>query len=501
MEPRRVLAHLGTLLRLFALTLIVPIVLGLLLEPRRTPTPVGIEVARSTLPFLWTFTGTLAAGLLLERLPSQGRLEDRELYVLTAAGWLACTVVTAVPYLLLGTVPGVVHALFEAISGLTTTGASVITVPLEELPAGLHVWRALSQWLGGLAILAVALAVLARLGAGDQGLIHTELPTGGGSALSRLLDSQRILWPTYLVLTGLTLVAMVAVFLTGAVPSPQPWLDGIVHALTSISTGGFSTRTGGLGAFGSGLLEAVVLVAILMGGTNMLLLSGSVRGRLSALARDHELRAYLLLVLVGGLSVAGVLLWKQPGQAAWMATAWEGLFHTASLVTTAGFTTVDPSAWPELARFLMLALMFVGASTVSTGGGLKVIRALAMLRVLQAELRRIAHPRAVLPVRVGGITLSALSLHRVVVFVFAYLTVFVAGTLLLLALEPLDVIDGVSATAAALGNIGPGLGAIGPTGSYAQLGDPALMLLGALMWIGRLELFAVLLLLSPETYR
>lgn len=509
MNWRIILGNLGAILRLFAFTLLVPVALGFFLEPRTVVTPLGFSVAPTTIPFLSTAGVTALVGLLLERAGLRADFRDREAYVLVGIGWIACTVVAAVPYMLTGTITNPANAFFEAMSGLTTTGASVLTPPLETLPAGVHVWRAQTQWLGGMGIVVLTVAVLSRLASAGARLMRAELPGGKVDRVTpSIIETARSLWKVYALLSGVLFVLLLGLFTWHTNAPTDPVLDAVVHTFTTMSTGGFSTQSSSIETYGAPAVEMTILVFMVLAGTNFALTYRALRGQVGALWEDEEFRFFLTILAVGAGLLATILMMAPRDAAFWAdhggRSVWTalrlGAFQAATIVTTTGYSTADFSQWPELARFLIVFFMFVGGSAGSTGGSIKVVRALIMFKVLRAELRRIAHPRAVLPIRLGKVALDSLTLQRVIVFIFTYVTLFVAGTLILLALEPMSVIDGVSAVAASIGNIGPGLGVVGPAANYAAVSDPGLVVLAVLMWIGRLELFAVLVLFTPETY-
>lgn len=509
MNWRVVIGNLGTIHRLFSFTLLVPVILGLFLEPRTVATPIGVDLAATTLPFLATAGGTLLIGLLLEMVGLPTDFRDREAYVLVGIGWISCTLVAAAPYLLTGTITNPADAFFEAMSGLTTTGASILSPPLETIPAGVHVWRAQTQWLGGMGIVVLSVAVLSRLASAGARLMRAELPGGKVDRVTpSIIQTARSLFKVYALLSGVLFLILLGLFTWHTTAPTSPVLDAVVHTFTTMSTGGFSTQSSSIETYGAPAVEMTILVFMVLAGTNFALTYRALRGQVGALWEDEEFRFFLTILAVGtGLLSATLLLaprdagfWMDHGGRSILTAVRLAAFQAVSIVTTTGYSTADFSQWPELARFLIVFFMFVGGSAGSTGGSIKIVRALLMFKVLRAELQRIAHPRAVLPIRLGKEAFSSLTLQRVIVFIFTYLTLFVAGTVILLALEPISVVEGVSAVAASIGNIGPGLDIVGPGANYAAISDPGVVLLALLMWIGRLELFAVLVLFSPETY-
>lgn len=510
MNWRVVLGNLGTMLRLFSLSLLVPLVVSLVYEPWTDPTGLGFSLPATSDAFLFPFALTLLAGVLLERLGLAVEFRDREAYVLVGIGWIACTAVAAIPYVISGVLPNPVDAFFEAMSGITTTGASLITMDYGAVPASVHVWRGLTQWIGGMGIVVLSVAVLARLASAGARLMQAELPGGKVDRVRpSIKQTARSLWKVYSSLSAALFVILVVLFLREGLAFPTAVLDAMVHTFTTLSTGGFSTQGSSIEAYNAPLVELAILVFMVLAGTNFALTYRAVRGRPGALFRDAEFRFFLTILAVGTAVITAALLftpleakaWEAHGGRSFLTALRLAAFQATSIITTTGYSTANFDAWPELARFLLLFFMFVGGCTGSTSGSIKVARVLILFRLLKAELRRISHPRAVLPVRVGHDVIDSRTIQRVAVFIFAYLTAFIAGTVLLLALEPVSVLDGASAVAASLGNIGPGLGVVGPASDYAAFSDPATVLLSLLMWFGRLELFAVLVLFTPETYQ
>ncbi len=509
MKGRVVVGNLGTILRLFSVTLLIPVVFGFVLEPWTATLPGGLPVPGTTPAFLWTFAGTLLTGLLLERVGRPVDFRDREAYVLVGLGWISCTVVSAIPYMLTGTITDPTEAFFEAMSGLTTTGATLLPAPLETLPAGVHVWRALTQWLGGMGIVVLTVAVLSKLASAGARLMQAELPGGEVDRVRpSVVQTARSLFKIY---AGLSLVLCTILF--GLVlQQTGSWhtalLDAIVHTFTTMSTGGFSTRTISIEAFNNPWIETVILVFMLLAGTNFALTYRSVMTGRLAFFDDDEFRFFLgviaggtlLLTLTLFFETRGFDFWTDHGGRSLLTSLRLAAFQATSIVTTTGYSTADFALWSQLGQFLILFFMFTGGSTGSTGGSIKIARVLILFRTLKAELRRIAHPRAVLPIRLGREVIDSVKLQQVIVFLFAYLTLFLVGTAAVLALEPVSVIDGASAAAASIGNIGPALGTFGPLEGYAGLNPATHLLLAGLMWLGRLELFAVLVLFTPETY-
>ncbi len=439
---------------------------------------------------------TVGLGGLLRLLTREGReLRTREAFFVVSVSWLVLAAVGALPYVLLGALRPV-DAFFESMSGFTTTGATVLA-DLEGQPRSLLLWRAMSQWLGGMGIIVLAIAVLPRLAVGGRPLMEAELPGPEVERLTpRIRETARALWKVY---AGLSAAELGVLMLTGL-----SFYEALTHTFTTLSTGGFGTRSESLGAFPP-LTQWAVIPFILLGGTNFALLYRALRRprRLGAtLWGDEEFRFYVAVFGAVTLLLFLDLVRLYPVEEALRHSA----FQVASLMTTTGYASADFDEWDSAAKLLLLALMFLGGSAGSTGGSIKLVRTLLIFKLLLREVRRVLHPQAVLPIRLGSRVIGEEALRGVTAFAILYVTLFALGSILLmLDLERHDldvpVLDAVSAVAASLGNVGPGFGLVGPMASYAWLPDSSKLLLAFLMWLGRLEIFPVLVLLTRDYWR
>jgi trk system potassium uptake protein TrkH len=429
--------------------------------------------------------------LLYGRRREQRELRQREAILLVVLVWVGVCLLGALPFYFSGPYDGFADAVFESTSGFTTTGATVIA-DVDGLPRALHLWRALSHWLGGMGIVLLGLAVLPLLGQGGSGLYRAEFSGAGAERLRpRIVGISRALWRIYLALTlalfGLLWLAGMSAF------------DAICHAFSTLATGGFSTRTASIAAFDSALIEYLVAVFMILSGVSFIQHYRLwIRRDPGSVARDYELRAYLWLIALATALLGPVLLVHE-------GFAWEpgfraALFQVVSIVTTTGFTTADYSGWHPLAQFLLLVLMFIGGSTGSTAGGLKVARAVLMLRVVQREFRRIAEPQAVFRVRLNGSVVSEPTISALLNLVFLAWWLLLLATLVLTA-TGLDILTAVSAVVACQFNIGPGLGTVGPAEHYGHLTGLAKWVLSFCMIAGRLEFYTLLVVLSAAFWR
>ncbi len=415
----------------------------------------------------------------------------REGFAIVTFGWLCVGLLGAVPLSLSGQIPSYTDAAFESISGFTTTGASILT-DIEGCSHATLLWRALTQWLGGMGIVVLALAILPLLGVGGMQLYRAEVPGPSPDRLTpRIRSTAKRLWGVYFLLT---LLEAAALMIAGIGP-----FDAVCHAFATMATGGFSTRNGSVGAFGSPAVEWIVILFMFLAGTNFTLHYLALTGNLRAYWRDEEFRFYAKIVLSAGLAVI-LVLWRADFFASIGATVRHGLFQMVSIITTTGFGTSDYLLWPPFTHAVLLIAMAVGGCAGSTGGGIKVMRVVVLLKQGKCEMNKLLHPRGVFTLWFNERALpSGLATH-VLGFFLLFVLVYVAGVLVL-TLGGRDLVTAVGATAATLGNIGPGLGEVGPASNYAGMVDWEKWLLMFLMLIGRLEIYTVLVLLLPGAWR
>ena len=473
-----VLHLIGTILRVFGATLLAPLIVALYWGERSDA------------------AGFVAAGLLALAAGQamRSRINERE-YVLrrveglaiVAGTWLAVAAVGAVPYAVGGLSP--IDAVFESMSGLTATGATILT-RFEDLGRGLMFWRSMSQWLGGMGVITLFIAVLPRLAIGGRQLFFAEAPGPTDEGLTpQIRKTAAVLWRLYV---GLTVAEFLALMLAG-----MPAYDAICHAMTTISAGGFSPNRTSIMGYESAAIEWIICGFMFLAGANFALQYRALCGRPRALFGDNEFRVYAGIVVVATLALSG-FLW-QAGTATVNALR-VALFQTLSILTTTGYASTDYNLWTDQSRFVLLVLMFIGGCAGSAAGGPKVVRQVLIARYTLLELKKTLHPRAVLPVKLDGKVVPEEVMRAVLVFLLFYLLVFALCAGLVVTLGA-DILTGVTAGIAALGNVGPGLNQIGPMASYADLHPVSKLVLTGAMWVGRLEVLTVLALLRPEVWR
>lgn len=427
-------------------------------------------------------------GLVAATQTRERNLRARDGFLVVSGAWAVTSLVGAIPYLVSG-ILGPVDALFEAVSGFTTTGSTVIA-DVAALPRSILLWRAMTQWLGGMGIILFTIAILPLMGIGGMQLFKAEVPGPiADKVRPRLAATARTLWGLYV---GFTTAQWLALMLCGL-----NWFDALCHALTTLATGGFSTRHASVGEFASPAVEWVVIIFMLVAGINFVLHYKVLTGRLLDVARDVELR-YFLAVVGGAAVLMFAVLWGEENGV--HETARAALFQTVSIVTTTGYVSADYELWPHSAQFLLVALMLFGGMSGSTAGGPKSLRILLALRSLRATVHRYIHPHAVVPVKYHGQVVSDGVLSGVAAFLTAYV-LLAGGAAAVVAAAGYDFATAVSTALTAIGNVGPGLGAVGATDNFFHFPAAVKLLLSACMLLGRLEIFTILVLFSRQFWR
>ncbi|MFO7653397.1 MAG: potassium transporter TrkG [Candidatus Krumholzibacteriia bacterium] len=435
--------------------------------------------------------GAVAGGACLAAGRGAGDLRAREGFAVVTLGWLVVGVLGAAPYVATGAIPDVTDAVFESISGFTTTGATILR-DIEGQSHAVLFWRALTHWLGGMGIVLLALAILPLLGVGGMQLYRAEVPSPTPDRLTpRIRQTAKLLWGVYVLLTALETLAL---WLAGL-----SLFDAVCHGFATMATGGFSTRDASVGAYQSAAVEWIVVVFMFLAGTNFTLHYLALRGRGRVYFRDEELR-FFVKVLVGFSVVIAVLLLAHGLYSDVHDALRDAVFQVVAIATTTGFGTADYLLWPPFAAAGLLVLMAMGGCAGSTGGGIKVMRIIVLLKHAKVEMVKLLHPRAVYNLWFNERSLSPGLATNVLGFFLLYMLMYLAGVLVL-TLGGRDLVTAVGATAATLSNIGPGLGEVGPASNYAGLVAGEKWLLIFFMLTGRLEIYTVLVLLLPEAWR
>ena len=478
-----VFALVGRMVMLFALLMLVPLVFSV------------VQQDTAQIPFLTATAITMACGLSMSLLTRRFRreLQPRDGFVLVGMTWLVLPLFGALPLFL--AVPGlsVTNAVFEAMSGFTATGATALS-GLDQLPVSVNVWRCFMMWVGGLGIIVLAVAILPLLGVGGTQLFKTEAtgPIKDQKLTPRIADTARVIWGTY----GLLSLACFVSFRAAG----MSWTDAFMHMCSTVSLGGFSSYDASFGHWNSVAIEIVAIVFMMLSGINLLLYFVAWRGRsLAVLWRNTEVQAFYA-VIVGSIAlITSFLLFNGAYDNAFTALR-HVAFHVVSIATTTGYATQDYGQWPLFAPLLMVLLGCFATAAGSTGGGIKMVRMILLVKQVRHELVRIVHPQVVNPVVLGGTAVPDRVMQAVIAFMMVYGAALVGLTMVLL-FSGLEVVTAFTAVLACVNNIGPGLGEVGPAVNYAGLSDFQTWVLTFAMMLGRLELLTVVVLFTPQFWR
>ena len=423
---------------------------------------------------------------LLTRRQENKELRSKDGYLVVTLGWLLMSFFGSLPYVFSGAIPTYPDAFFEAISGYTTTGATILT-DIEALPKDILFWRSLTQWIGGMGIIVLAVAILPILGIGGMQLFVAEAPGVTPDKLKpRIRDTAKRLWIIYI---GLTLLETVLLMFGG-----MDLYDAINHGLTTMATGGFSPKNASIAFYDSAYLQYVMIIFMFLAGTSFSLTYFAYKGAFDKVWQNEEFRYYLFSVLIIILiTTIGIYLVSDVGLEQSFRDA---AFQVVSVISTTGYITADYTSWAPLLTVIFFLLMFIGGSAGSTAGGVKIVRHVVLLKNSILEMKRQVHPSAIIPVRMNGKAVTQDITFNVLAFFIIYITIFATGSMLMASIG-VDFMTAIGAVATSLGNIGPGLGTVGPVDNFAGIPDAGKWLLSFLMLLGRLELFTVLILLTP----
>ena len=445
-----------------------------------------------SLSFLYSslITFTVGSASYLASKGVKKEMGKREGYIIVSLVWVVFSIFGCLPYLFSGSISSVTDAFFETMSGFTTTGSSILN-NIEELPHGILFWRSLTQWLGGMGIIVMFLAILPTLGVGGRELFIAEVPGPSPDKLTpRIRETARHLWGLYALFTAVECILLIL--------GGMSFFDAINHSLTTMATGGYSTKQASVGYFDSAYLQYVIIAFMFIAGTNFTLSYGMVTGRFRKVFKDEEFRFYSYVVLLfTAIITIGIILTSNMG---YEQAFRDALFTVVSIITTTGYATADYLLWIPFLGMLIFVLMFVGGSAGSTGGGVKVVRILLLFKNSFYELKRLIHPNAVIPTRYNQRVVNERTVTNILAFFVFYIIIVMFSTVVM-SFWSCDVFSALSAVATTLGNIGPGFSEIGPMENFSALPDFAKWFLSFLMLLGRLELFTVLVLFSPSFWR
>jgi trk system potassium uptake protein TrkH len=440
-------------------------------------------------------TAIFAGGLLfLTR--GDVNLSRRDGFGVVTFGWLFAAVFGALPYVLSGVIPHPVAAIFETMSGFTTTGASVLPdgnfQTLESIPKGILFWRALTHWFGGMGVLVLCVAILPFLGVGGMQIYRAEMPGPSKDRLTpRITTTAKLLWGVYALLT-------LAEVLLLKYLGKMNWFDSVCHTFATMATGGFSTRTASVGAYNSGIIDCIIIFFMFAAGVNFSLHYYALTGKPGRYWKDPEFRFYSLFLLVCGIFLT-FSIWGAVYDD-FLFSLRAAFFQAVSIMTTTGFVTADFDLWPQASRLLLVLMMFVGGCAGSTGGGIKVVRIVLLWKKMLKEVRQFMRPQAVMQLKLGGKPVEQEVVSNISAFFIIFLIVFGIASLAMTFFTD-DLETATTSVIATLGNIGPGLSAVGATQNFAAIPVAGQIILTLCMLLGRLELYTVLILFLPSFWK
>lgn len=444
-------------------------------------------------PLLISSAITSLSGILLWHFTKNNKsneLRKKDGYLIVTMGWLSMSFFGSLPYMLSGAIPDITNAFFETLSGFSTTGASVLT-DIESVDKGILFWRSLTQWIGGMGIIVLTIAILPLLGIGGMQLFVAEAPGISPDKLQpRIKETAKRLWIIYI---GLTATELVLLWVGG-----MTFFDAINHSLTTMATGGFSTKNASVAYFHDPFIQYVIIFFMFLAGTNFTMTYMGLHGQFRKVLQNEEFRFYLIFSVVVSVMIGAIIY--SLGHDSFEKSMRDALFQVVSLVTTTGFVTHDYTAWTPFLTLLFFLLMFAGGSAGSTAGGVKLVRHILLIKNSVIELKRLLHPSAIIPVRFNGKAVSREITFNVLAFIMIYILVFCIGSVVVSSFG-LDFNTALGAVATTLGNIGPGIGQVGPVDNFAHLPSGVKWILSFMMLLGRLELFTVMILFTPYFWR
>ncbi|TXB65375.1 TrkH family potassium uptake protein [Vicingus serpentipes] len=448
------------------------------------------------IPLILSSAITLISGLVLKlstKSHSNDEIKKREGYLIVALGWISMTIFGSLPYVLSNAIPNYSNAFFETISGLTTTGASILN-DIEAVPKGVLFWRSMTQWIGGMGIIVLTIAILPLLGVGGMELFASEAPGPTKDKIHpRIKETAKRLWLIYFSLTLIQTILLMF-------PGGMNFYDAINHSLTTMSTGGFSTKQASVAHFDSAIVDYIIIVFMFIAGTNFTLLYFGAKLKLKKFWENDEFKWYIGTVIGLTFIIIPTVYGIVGANLGFEKSFRDVLFQVVSIITTTGFASADFTTWGAFVTFLFFLLLFTGASAGSTSGGMKLVRIVLLMKNGFLEFKRKLHPNAVIPVHLNGQGVPPHIIYNLLAFVFFYLSTFVVGSIIVTFLG-VDFMEAVSAVATSVGNVGPGIASIGPSGNFYHLPDSSKWVLSILMLMGRLELFTIAILFTPYFWR
>ena len=477
MNRRMVLYTVGTVIKIEALLMLLPTICALIYKEE------------CITDFLISIAACVVAGFALTLVSRPGTkvIYAREGFVIVAISWLALSAFGALPFFLSGEIPNYIDAFFETVSGFTTTGASILT-DVETMSKGLLFWRSFTHWIGGMGVLVFVMAIVPSLSDRSIHILRAEAPGPiVGKLVPRIKQTTRILYIIYIALTLIEIVLLLI--------GRMPLFDSLLHAFGTAGTGGFGIKSDSIASY-SPYLQWVITIFMLLFGINFNIYYLLLIKKFKSVCKSTEMWVYIGIVAISTAAIALNILSLSDSFGKALR---DSAFQVASIITTTGFATADFNTWPGLSKTILLLLMFIGACAGSTGGGFKVSRVIIIFKIIKRELKKLLHPRSVDVIRFEGKRLDEITTRSVNSYLAIY-ALFFCLILLILSFESFDLETNISAVAACFNNIGPGLGAVGPTGNYSLYSPVAKILLSIAMLFGRLEIYPLIFTLSPSTW-
>ncbi|QGU94667.1 TrkH family potassium uptake protein [Clostridium bovifaecis] len=441
--------------------------------------------------FAITITITFVVGLVAAMVkPKRKNIYARDGFAIVAIGWLLISFFGSLPFVLSEAIPSIVDAFFETSSGLTTTGSSILN-DVESLSEGIIFWRSFTHWIGGMGVLVMTLAILPSAKPGMFQIMKAESPgPNPGKLVPKLGQTAKILYGIYIIIT---IIEVILLKIAG-----MSLYDSLIHTFGSVGTGGFSNKGLSVGSYNNIYIEVIITFFTLACGVNFSLYYQALKGNIKEIFKDEELRLYL------GVVFAAIILITINIHGSTFRGIGESLryssFQVVTIITTTGYATTDFNLWPTFSKMILVSLMFVGGCAGSTAGGIKNVRIVLLFKVIKRELLKIIHPKAVYTVKVGGKAVEEESLMSIASFFFIYLIIFITN-IFIVSLDGFDIVTTTSAVAATLGNVGPGLGMVGPMGNFSEFSSLSKIVMSLGMIIGRLEIYPILLLGVPSFWK
>lgn len=441
--------------------------------------------------FIITMMILIIIGSIMYKIPTANKnFYTRDGFAIVSLGWILVSIFGALPFYLSGAIPSYVDAFFETVSGFTTTGSSILR-EIESLPKGILFWRSFTNWIGGMGVLIMMLAVLPAAGANTLHIMKAESPgPDPGKLVPKIGKSAKIL---YLMYISLSLIQVFLLLIGG-----MPLYDTLIHTFSTAGTGGFSNMNLSVGAYNNVYYEIVIAVFMFLFGINFTLYYQTLKGDIKNVLKDEELRFYFFTVM-GSIIL---ITWNLCGSI--FGSVWESLrhasFQVSSIMTTTGFSTTNFDLWPSLSKSILVILMFIGASAGSTAGGIKCVRIMLLFKTIKHEIRKVIHPRSVYTVKYGGKVVDYNIISSVKNYFFVYMVVF-TGALLFISLDGFDLVSNFTAVATTIGNVGPGFAKVGPMGNFADYSAFSKIILSFTMLFGRLEIYPMMILLAPTFWK